>query len=367
MNKKLLKIFLSVMIFALISVFFFTGCFSKAVQKAAESIVAESLAAEQSGAVPDTTAQVEETTAVPVETAAQYQLTGKDLVILTQPAVCFVVTYYSAYVYDPQQNDYYGPYYSNIYYGTGFCINPGTGHIMTAGHVVDIPEVDVKWKILDDHVWEVYGADAYYDLTDADWTWIYNNYKVVGETSDTYMDREVWVQFNTATSGLADSSNAQYMRAEIIDSSPWEQRDIAIIRIQSITGGALSSVLLSDSSMMEVQDDITIIGYPYTSDIGQDNPMNPTVTTGRVSGKMIWGGTEVLQVQGDARQGNSGGPVLNSNGMVIGMLTMGTDDTNNFLRPSSDLKVMINKNGIENTLGMVDEEFKKGLINYRMG
>jgi len=367
MNKRSLKIFLLILVFVLVSVFFFTGCFSKAVQKAAESMVAESLAAE-SGAVPDTTEAVPDTTAVPVETTAQYQLTGQDMVILAKPAVCSIVCYYSAYVYDPNQLDYFGPYYSYIYYGTGFCINPNTGHIITAGHVVDIPETEVKWKILEDHVWDFYGEDEYYSLTNEQWNWIYNNYKVVGETSDTNMDHEVWVQFNTATSGLADSSNAQYMRAEIIDFSPWEQRDIAVIRIQSISGGALSSVLIADSAMMEIQDDVTIIGYPWTSEVGQDNILNPTVTTGRVSGKIMLGGTEVLQIQGDARPGNSGGPVLSSkNGMVIGILTMGTDETNNYLRPSSDLKVMLNKNGVENALGMVDEEFKQGLINYRMG
>ncbi|MBN1298527.1 MAG: trypsin-like peptidase domain-containing protein, partial [Actinobacteria bacterium] len=349
MNKKVLKILGFFLVFTLLSVLSLTGCFSKAIERAAESMIAESMAEESAALPAETSSSVQETSAVPAETAAQYELTGKDLIILAQPAVCFVVCYYSAYVYDPNQNDYFGPYYSYIYYGTGFCINPNTGHIMTAGHVVDIPEVEVKWKILEDHVWEVYGEDEYYSLTNEDWNWIYNNYKVVGETSDTYMDHEVWVQFNTATSGLADSANAQYMRAEIIDSSPSEQRDIALIRIQSISGGALSSVLVADSSMMEIQDDVTIIGYPGTSDMGQDNILNPTVTTGRVSGKIMLGGTEVLQIQGDARSGNSGGPVLNPNGMVIGMLTMGTDETNNYLRPSSDLKLMINKNGVENT------------------
>jgi S1-C subfamily serine protease len=234
--------------------------------------------------------------------------------------------------------------------------------------VIDISEVDIKWKILEDHVWEVYGEDEYYNLTDTQWNWIYNNYKVVGQTSDTKIDQEVWIQFNTATSGLADSANAQYVRAEIVDFSPEDQRDIAILRIQPVTGGALSSVLLADSSMMEIQDDVTIIGYPWTSEVGQDNIMNPTVTTGKVSGKIMLNGTEVLQIQGDARPGNSGGPVLSSNnGTVIGMLTMGTDETNNYLRPANDIKEMLNRNGVQNTLGMVDEEFRQGLINYRMG
>jgi len=367
MKKNLLKILALAVVLVLVSVISFTGCLSNAIQKAAESIVAESMAAE-SGAVPDTISQVEETAEVPAETAAAYQLTGKDMIILAQPAVCSIVSYYSAYVYDPNQLDYFGPYYSYLYYGTGFCVNPNTGHIMTAGHLVDIPETEVKWKILEDHVWDFYGEDEYYSLTDEQWNWIYNNYKVVGETSDTYMDHEVWVQFNTATSGLADSTNAQYMRAEIIDFSPSEQRDIAIIRIQSITGGALSGVLIADSSSMEIQDEVTIIGYPWTSEVGQDNILNPTVTTGNVSGKIMLAGTEVLQIQGNSRPGNSGGPVLGSgSGMVIGMLTMGTDETNNYLRPSSDLLVMLNRNGVENKLGMVDNEFKNGVINYRMG
>jgi hypothetical protein len=79
------------------------------------------------------------------------------------------------------------------------------------------------------------------------------------------------------------------------------------------------------------------------------------------------GGTEVLQVQGDARPGNSGGPVLNSSGLVIGMLTMGTDETNNYLRPAADLLEMLNRNGVQNAQGLVDEEFKQGIISYRTG
>jgi S1-C subfamily serine protease len=365
MKKNFLKIIITVIILIFIAAVGFTGCIPKNLKDATATASSETGRPTQQTQVTETVA---ETTAEPVETAPAYQLTGKDMIIMAQPSVCSVVNYYSALVYDPNKLDYYGPYYSEIYYGTGFCINPNTGHILTAAHVIDISEVDIKWKILEDHVWEVYGEDEYYNLTDTDWNWIYNNYKVVGQTSDTKIDQEVWIQFNTATSGLADSANAQYIRAEIVDFSPEDQRDIAILRIQPITGGALSSVLLADSSMMEIQDDVTIIGYPWTSEVGQDNIMNPTVTTGKVSGKIMLNGTEVLQIQGDARPGNSGGPVLSSNnGTVMGMLTNGTDETNNYLRPANDMKEMLNRNGVQNTLGMVDEEFKQGLINYRIG
>lgn len=59
--------------------------------------------------------------------------------ILTQPAVCFITMYYYAYVYDAWYDTWSELYYYGPLGGTGFCVNPETGHIVTAGHVVDVP------------------------------------------------------------------------------------------------------------------------------------------------------------------------------------------------------------------------------------
>ncbi|MCE5330146.1 trypsin-like peptidase domain-containing protein, partial [bacterium] len=125
----------------------------------------------------------------------------------------------------------------------------------------------------------------------------------------------------------------------------------------------LSSLMLGDSSTMEVQGPVTIIGYPWSSDIGQNNTLNPTVTNGSMSGSVLVNGVEMIQVQGNARPGNSGGPVLDSAGSVIGLLSAGTDSTNVYVRPSNDIKGLL---GAENKLGKVDEEWKTGLIMYRL-
>jgi V8-like Glu-specific endopeptidase len=289
-----------------------------------------------------------------------YEFTGADAYLLTQPAVCYVTSVWFAYVYDPNKNAWSDPYYYGPFGGSGFCANPDTGTIVTAGHIVDTSYVDLKWAVLEAYILDEYPS-YYYGLTDSDWNWIYDNYEVEG-LADPEPDREVWVQFNTANSSIPDSPGDTYMRAEVVTFSPWEQRDIAIIRVTPITGRALSSALIGDSSKVSIQDKVTIIGYPWTSDIGQDNPLNPTVTTGSISGKVMVGGTQVLQVQGDARPGNSGGPVLDSEeGSVIGIITMGTDYTNNYLRPSNDIKSLL---GVENKLGIVDEEWRKGLVMY---
>ncbi len=299
-----------------------------------------------------------------IEFGKNYQFSPADQWLLVQPAICFITTVYYAIVYDPFFNDYsaatylYGPFG-----GTGFVVNPDNGTIVTAGHMVDAREADevnLKYTILDQYIFDTYPND-YYNLTQADWNWIYENFKVVGYNVDK-PEMEVWVQFNTAVANVPDNPGNTYIRAEVVAMSTRNQRDIAILRIAPVTGRALSSAIIGDSSMVSVGDQITIIGYPWTSDIGQNNPLNPTITQGNISGKIMLFGTEVLQIQGDARQGNSGGPVLSKeDGKIIGIITMGTDDTNNYLRPANDVKMFLNT---ENKLGQVDLEWKTGLAMF---
>lgn len=294
-----------------------------------------------------------------------YELTPQDKVILTQSAVCFITTYFMGYVLDPWENTWSQQYYW-YFVGTGFCVNPDTGHIITAGHMVEISAAEFKYDLIYWYLIDTYGnqLDGW---TDDDWNWAYENTKVEGIDGGDY-DMEVYVQFNTANGGIPDNPTDidTFIRAELIDYSGWEQRDIALLRIQPQTGRSLSSVIVGDSSSVEIQDSLTIIGYPWTSDIGQQDVLNPTITTGSLSGKIMLAGTEVMQIQGSAREGNSGGPVLNQDGEVVGILTMGTDYTNNYLRPSNDVKEMLSRNGVTNTQGMVDEEFRQGLVNYRL-
>ena len=291
-----------------------------------------------------------------------YELTSQDRVIMAQPAVCYISTYYYAYVYDAWYDDWSELYYYGPSGGTGFCVNPNTGNIVTAGHVVDIPIDEIKYAIIEAYINDYYDTTTF---TDDDWNNAFNTFRIEGENGPD-PDREVWVQFNTATAGLPDKLDENYTQAEVIDVSPWEQRDIAILKTAPVTGRSLSGLLLGDSSMIEVQDNITIIGYPWTADISWESTLTPTVATGVTSAKKMVGGTEVIQVDITAAPGNSGSPVLNEEGKVIGMLTMGTTESVNFLRPSTDISAMLSKNGVTNTQGMADEQFKQGIVMYRL-
>ncbi|MHB1347694.1 MAG: trypsin-like peptidase domain-containing protein [Candidatus Humimicrobiaceae bacterium] len=290
-----------------------------------------------------------------------YILTSQDKVLLVSPSVCYVSSLWTARVYDDHLQKWSGAYNYGPVGGTGFCINPETGHIVTAAHVIDVSYKQVKENILDQYIKETYPED-YETLSESDWDTISSHFKLEGFKS-TAPDREVWVQFNTATAGIPDSPDENHIRAEVISISNVDNRDIGVIQITAKIGRALSGAIIGDSSLVEILDPVTIIGYPWTSDVGQDNILNPTITEGSLSGRITLSGTEIMQIQGNAREGNSGGPVLDFKGEVVGIITMASDSTNNYLRPSNDIKILLGK--IKNKTGLVDEEWKTGLIMYR--
>jgi S1-C subfamily serine protease len=300
-----------------------------------------------------------ETTASVPEDVKNYQLNAADKVLLAEPAVCFVTTVFYARVLDPVDNIWSDYYYQGIS-GTGFVVNPQTGHIVTAGHMVDTDAEQFKMDLIYRYMNDNYDCS---DWTQADWDAAYGNIKVDDGQGNPYAV-EVAVQFNTAVASRPDGPiGSSFLRAEVISKSTSDQRDIAILRITPTTGRMLSSLMLGDSSTMEIQGPVTIIGYPWSSDIGQNNTLNPTVTNGSMSGSVLVNGVEMIQVQGNARPGNSGGPVLDSTGSVIGLLSAGTDSTNVYVRPSNDIKGLL---GAENKLGKVDEEWKTGLVMFRL-
>ena len=91
--------------------------------------------------------------------------------ILTQPSVSFITTYFWGYVLDPWDNIWSDAYYW-AFVGTGFCVNPDTGHIVTAGHMVEISAADFKYDLIWTYHTDTYGSDLD-DWTDDDWNWAY--------------------------------------------------------------------------------------------------------------------------------------------------------------------------------------------------
>jgi putative serine protease PepD len=94
-------------------------------------------------------------------------------------------------------------------------------------------------------------------------------------------------------------------------------KDVAVIRISAPTS-ELTPLSFADSSAIQVGDSVLAIGDPYglrnTATVGIVSALNRTIIS--PNGHKITG---VIQTDAAINSGNSGGPLLNSQGQVIGV------------------------------------------------
>lgn len=80
---------------------------------------------------------------------------------------------------------------------------------------------------------------------------------------------------------------------------------------------------LANRDMVTTGDDVLAIGFPAgdIADFASSYYTDTTVTKGIVSKVTSWGGTGIYQTDAALNPGNSGGPLINRNGQVIGINT----------------------------------------------
>ncbi len=94
--------------------------------------------------------------------------------------------------------------------------------------------------------------------------------------------------------------------------------DLAILKVEGVnisTSGIPYSIKTSTS---EVGEDVFVLGYPLTSTMGEEIKL----TTGVVSSKTgFQGDVSLYQISAPIQPGNSGGPLFDGNGNVIGIVS----------------------------------------------
>ena len=135
-------------------------------------------------------------------------------------------------------------------------------------------------------------------------------------------------------------------RAQVVASYP--RADIAVLQLDFPEPG-LVPAKLGDSDSVQVGDDVFVIGAPYG--------LSHSLTVGHVSGKhtskeSIAGVSKVEFLQTDAaiNQGNSGGPMFNMAGEVVGIVSQILSNTGGFqgvgfaVTSNVARRVLLNKN-----------------------
>ncbi len=117
--------------------------------------------------------------------------------------------------------------------------------------------------------------------------------------------------------------------------------DLALLKIEA---EGLPAVKLGDSATLEVGQEVLAFGYPFADEIGTTEP---SVTRGIVSrlGARVETLADAIQFDGSLNPGNSGGPLVNLAGEVVGVnvarLTRASGI--NFAIPTSRVQALLDR------------------------
>ncbi len=256
------------------------------------------------------------------------------------------------------------------------------GDILTADHVVNPPHD----KDLDNALFTLASQDvATYINQNLNPTTPYSAQDTLAlmengnfQTTTQYGQPSSYVYLSTDYTGPLLQTNLQNL-----DSSVWQRvdkieqqstpnaHDIALIHVNMKD---TPSIQLDDSSAVAPLDNLTIIGFPGNADIEGNNAPTELLTSSvnkiYVSAlKASSAQSPLIQVSGNVEHGDSGGPALDSNGNIVGIVSFYSSDFDyplgtSFLQTSDNALELIQAQGLDTKPGPFEQAWKQAFTNY---
>ena len=278
--------------------------------------------------------------------------------------------------------------------GSGFIITPD-GYVITNAHVVDENDEETKKN---------FAAQAFQEILEKDAADVEQSMgrKLTEEESKALIDANSWYfsqtlqvgdikkEFSVVFGITGDKGKIVPMiiPAKIVtQGNPIPGKDVAILKMTE--KHTYPTIRIGDDKDMSVGDQVYVLGYPAVATfhplISEESISEASLTRGLVSAKKnMKDGWEVLQIDAAITHGNSGGPVMNDKGEVIGLATFGSIDQQrkqevqgmNFIVPATIVEEFIDKADIkpemsdislayEDAMNLFDKSrFKKALVKF---
>ena len=118
---------------------------------------------------------------------------------------------------------------------------------------------------------------------------------------------------NKATRITVTIPGRQAVSARVVTAD--QEKDLAILQV-SLSN--LAALPIASSETVQVLDSITVLGYPLPTELGTAL----SASDGKVNAvrEARNGGTRLFQIDANVNPGNSGGPLLNNHGEVVGII-----------------------------------------------
>ena len=170
-------------------------------------------------------------------------------------------------------------------------------------------------------------------------------------------------QYANITGGINiyfSAAENDYVAGQVVYYSAPTEKDIAIIKLPSATDKR-TALSIRSSSEVEVGETVYALGYPGTAKVGQDfktyDQDDITLTRGVISKKMTpnFSTYSAFQMDTYISGGNSGGPLVDENGFVVGINSAGIEASGidigmNYAIVTDELTKILDSERIEYTL-----------------
>jgi S1-C subfamily serine protease len=195
----------------------------------------------------------------------------------------------------------------------------------------------------------------------------YSQPQVLVWRSESYLGAITGASSSATASLLSGLMKAPYKEAHVLATSSFGENDLALIHVDLAD---TPSIQLDSSGQLAVEDALTVIGFPGNGDFNGDptNLLTPSVNNVTISAlKRNDNGSQLIQVGGNVEHGDSGGPALDADGRIVGIVSFGGADTQGitaFLRSSDNAMSLLNKAEIDTKPGTFQALWQQAFADY---
>ena len=264
--------------------------------------------------------------------------------------------------------------------GSGFVIAPN-GYVITNAHVAAPDETELRQQLAENGLQDFVAQDVKDFMQSAGAQATPELEQKARKAISTYdakylqvgsLGKSFFVEVGAANGGKV---SAQDITADVAAAGKQiPGKDVAVLKVDR---NNMPTVPLGDSSQVNTGDKVYVLGYPGAATfhpvVSEESQTEPTLSSGAVSAKKISPeGWPVFQIDAPITHGNSGGPVFDDQGRVIGIATFGTVDPStgkeiqgfNFAIPISVAQEFINKAGAKPQQGVVSQKYDDAIALY---
>ncbi len=263
--------------------------------------------------------------------------------------------------------------------GSGFIITPD-GYVITNCHVVDENDETTQ---------QSFGEQTFKEIIDNDIKSLEkeSGRKLTDEEKEAIAKANSWYFSQTmkvsdiekefkVIMGVSSKSGKiipkSFTAELVIKGDPIPGKDVAILKLPPRND--YPTVRIGDDKSMRIGDQVFTLGYPVVATfndlISEESISEATLTRGIISArKSMKDGWEVLQTDAAITHGNSGGPVVNEKGEVIGLITFTSVDMErqqdiqgmNFIVPTTIVQEFIKKAKIDPHMSKASLVYEEGM------